>query len=70
MANDQLATPLLIHLIRDSEIFVDVGAHIGPVIAEARRLRPRSQVIAFEAMPDKTDFLRQRFPDVQSTVAP
>ena len=60
---DQMAIPLLIHLTPDGETFVDVGAHIGSVIAEARRVRPRSQVIAFEAMPDKADFLRQRFPD-------
>ena len=64
VVNDQMAIPLLIHLTPDGETFVDVGAHIGSVIAEARRLRPRSQVIAFEAMPDKADFLRQRFPDV------
>lgn len=57
LLNDRLATRLAIGL--PCSTFVDVGAHIGSVVAGARRAGAR--VIAVEAMPDKAEALRHKF---------
>ena len=44
--------------------FVDVGAHIGSVIAAVRRRRPMAQLVAVEADPHKASSLNRRFPNV------
>jgi FkbM family methyltransferase len=62
--NDQLALRLLVALIKDDETFLDVGSHIGSVIAEVLYRRPQAKIAGFEAIPDKVAFLRRKFPDV------
>ncbi|MDC8754843.1 FkbM family methyltransferase [Erythrobacter sp. sf7] len=62
--NDQLAPRLLAQLCRPNEVFVDVGAHIGSVIAEVRHYCPSARIVAFEAMPDKVAWLIRKFPTV------
>jgi FkbM family methyltransferase len=47
------------------EAFVDVGAHIGSVIAGVRRIRPDAPIVAIEADPDKSRRLVARFPDIK-----
>jgi FkbM family methyltransferase len=64
IVNDQMAVPMLIQLLQDGETFVDIGSHIGSVIASVLHERPNSPVIAFEAIPEKADYLRRRFPKV------
>lgn len=60
--NDQLAPRLLAQLCRPNDVFVDVGAHIGSVIAEVRHNCPSARIVAFEAMPDKVAWLTRKFP--------
>ncbi len=64
LANDRLALILATRLARPGTGFVDVGAHIGSVLAEAARL-PGVALFAVEAMPDKAASLRRRFPQAQ-----
>jgi FkbM family methyltransferase len=65
VANDYLAGFLTTRLCKNSAVFVDVGAHIGSVIAEVARHCPKARIIAIEAMPDKADRLRRSFPRVE-----
>ena len=64
VVNDQLAGTLLARLCREGETFVDVGAHIGSVIAEVKFRCPKARIIAFEAIPEKAEELTRKFPDV------
>ncbi|MHA6723791.1 FkbM family methyltransferase [Sphingomonas sp. RS2018] len=63
MRNNALAGWLVPRLCRPGHIFVDVGAHIGSVVGEALRHGP-GEVIAFEAIPSKADYLRSRYPQI------
>lgn len=62
--NDQMALDLLVKLCKPGETFLDVGSHIGSVIAEVRYRCPHATIVAFEAMPDKAERLRRKFPGV------
>ncbi|MGB3737745.1 MAG: FkbM family methyltransferase [Pontixanthobacter sp.] len=65
VVNDQLALRLLAQLCRPNDVFVDIGAHIGSVIAEVRHNCPDARIVAFEAMPDKAAWLTAKFPAVE-----
>jgi FkbM family methyltransferase len=58
LRNDHLAAKLVTRLCRPGMTFIDVGAHIGSVMAEVRGCK----IIAFEAMPEKAEALRRKFP--------
>jgi FkbM family methyltransferase len=60
--NDWLAGVLTPQLPRPGTTFVDVGAHIGSVMAEVIRTGPTVKVVAFEADPKKAAALRRKFP--------
>ena len=62
LANDQLAEILATSL--PQRHFVDVGAHIGGVIAEVQARRPGVKITAIEPIPEKAAHLRKRFPKV------
>jgi len=64
LANDQLATALATSLCRPNKIFMDVGAHIGSVIAAVMQHDPSIKIIGFEAMPEKIAKLRRKFPSI------
>jgi FkbM family methyltransferase len=64
IANDQLAAYLLTRLCQPGKTFLDVGAHIGSVTAEVMRNDPTVKIVAIEAMPDKAEALRKKFPTV------
>ena len=66
IANDQLATRLITRLCTPRRTFIDVGAHIGSVISAVRRHDPSIRIVAIEAMPDKAQRLRRRFPSVDT----
>lgn len=65
LANDLLATKLLTRICKPAATFVDVGAHIGSVIAEVKHQNPTARLVAVEAVPEKATSLRKRFPFVE-----
>ena len=65
LLNDHLAAKLVASICRPGRVFVDVGAHIGSMIASAKRRSSPALIVAIEAIPDKVAALRRRFPDVE-----
>jgi FkbM family methyltransferase len=65
IANDQLATTLVTKICGSRKTFVDVGAHIGSIIAQVRHHDPSIKIVAIEAIPEKVLDLRKRFPFVE-----
>lgn len=65
MINDQIASRIAVGLCPAKGTFVDVGAHIGSIISEVLFHRPDANIIAFDAIPEKVDALRRKFPRVQ-----
>jgi FkbM family methyltransferase len=65
LANDQLASLLVASICRPGRVFVDVGAHIGSVIANTLRRSCPSKICAIEAIPARAASLRERFPAVE-----
>jgi FkbM family methyltransferase len=65
IANDQLASALLPNLCRPGKTFIDVGAHIGSVIADVLHHDSAIHVIAIEAIPEKARVLQRKFPVVK-----
>jgi len=61
IANDQLASALLPKLCRPGKTFIDVGAHIGSVIADVLHHDSSIHVIAIEAIPEKAEQLHRKF---------
>lgn len=66
VANDYLAERLVTSLCQPNACFLDVGAHIGSVIASVLRNQPSCSVIAIEAVPEKAKALESKFP--QATI--
>lgn len=65
VANDHLATQLVTTLCLPKKTFIDVGAHIGSIIAAVSRRDPSIKIIAIEAIPEKIADLRKKFPFVE-----
>ena len=65
ISNDVMARQLLERLCEDGKIFIDVGCHIGSVVAGVSRQSNPSKIIAVEAIGDKVVALRKRFPDLE-----
>jgi FkbM family methyltransferase len=65
IANDQLATTLITQICGSYKTFIDVGAHIGSVIAQVKHTDPTVKIVAIEAIPEKVENLRSRFPYVE-----
>jgi FkbM family methyltransferase len=55
---------LLLAALRDGADYVDVGANLGQVLAEAVRVSPHGAHVAFEPIPRVAAELAQRFPSV------
>ena len=64
IANDQLATLLATRLPRPGSTFIDVGAHIGSVITAVAQRDGSIRIVAIEAIPEKAQRLRRKFPSV------
>lgn len=62
LSNDYLARFLLERLCPAERNFIDVGAHIGSVINGVRRHSRPLKIMAIEAVPEKADALRRKFP--------
>ena len=65
VANDQLASSLVTKLCKPGKTFVDVGAHIGSIIASVQHHDRTIKIVAVEASPEKVVRLRCHFPDVK-----
>lgn len=65
MAQDYIASYLLCRLCAPGKTFVDVGAHIGSVVASVQKSCSKTSIVAIEAMPDKAAALSHRFPKVK-----
>lgn len=65
LVNDQSATRLVVSLCRPGASFIDVGAHIGSVISAVYDHDKSISVIAVEAIPEKVERLRRKFPKAQ-----
>jgi FkbM family methyltransferase len=65
LANDQLATTLITRICGSHRTFIDVGAHIGSIIAQVRHYDRSIKIVAIEAIPAKAQDLRRRFPFVE-----
>ncbi len=65
VCQDICAQLLLPKLCRSSAVFIDIGAHIGSVIAEVQGYDSSVKIVAVEAVPEKAADLARRFPDVE-----
>ena len=65
IANDQLATALVTRICLPGKTFVDVGAHIGSIVAGVAHHDASINIIAIEAIPEKVINLRQKFPSAE-----
>jgi FkbM family methyltransferase len=65
LLNDQCAARLLPRLAQSRSAFLDVGAHIGSVLAAVRAHDPSVALLAIEAIPEKALHLERRFPGVR-----
>ena len=64
IANDHLAEFLVTRLCREGRTFVDVGAHVGSIVAQVARRCPTATIVAIEAMPDKAAHLARLYPGI------
>lgn len=64
VANDQLAALLVTRLARPGTTFIDVGAHIGSIIAAVAERDASIRIVAVEAIPQKAERLKRKFPGV------
>ena len=65
VANDQLAALLVVSICLPGRVFVDVGAHIGSIVAGVKRRSRPSKIVAVEAIPERAASLRRRFSGVE-----
>lgn len=65
LANDQLAFRLVTSICKPNATFVDVGAHIGSIIAMVSFNLPSVKISAIEAIPEKIENLKRKFPLVE-----
>lgn len=65
VVNDQIASRLAVAFCPPDGTFVDVGAHIGSIISDVKFRHPSARIVAFEAIPDKAEALRRKFPSVE-----
>ena len=56
---------LLKKIISSSSNCIDVGSHLGSVLATIRKISPQGNHIAIEPIPYKANWLRKKFPDVE-----
>ncbi|MGQ4647622.1 FkbM family methyltransferase [Lyngbya aestuarii] len=51
-------------LISESSNCIDIGCHLGSMLSDILRLSPHGSHIAFEPVPYKAHWLKQKFPEV------
>jgi FkbM family methyltransferase len=55
---------VLAKVLRPDSNCLDIGAHYGSVLSTILRRSPRGRHVAVEAIPEKAQFLREKFPEV------
>ncbi|MDJ0599199.1 MAG: FkbM family methyltransferase [Crocosphaera sp.] len=65
LANDNLATLLVTEICQSNKTFIDVGAHIGSIISSVAYHDSSINIVAIEAIPEKAEKLRKKFPFVK-----
>lgn len=56
---------VLRRIVRPDSNCVDIGCHIGSMLSELLKLAPQGNHTAFEPIPNKAEWLRRRFPEVE-----
>jgi FkbM family methyltransferase len=56
---------VLERIVRPDSNCVDIGCHIGSTLSHLLELAPRGHHAAFEPIPNKAEWLRRRFPEVE-----
>lgn len=54
---------ILARILKPDSNCLDVGAHIGSFLVQLIRLAPRGKHMAFEALPEKAEWLKKKFPE-------
>jgi FkbM family methyltransferase len=62
ISNNRLFHKLVTRMTRPNGAFVDVGAHIGSIVAEVQLYCPSVKIHAFEPVPEKASRLERQFP--------
>lgn len=65
ISNDYLAEVLVVKLPQPQTVFIDVGAHIGSIMATVQNHDSSVDVVAIEAIPEKVMGLRRKFPNCE-----
>jgi FkbM family methyltransferase len=65
LANEREALYLISRLCAPGKTYVDAGAHIGSFLSRVMGHEPTVKIIAVEAVPEKAERLRRRFPSVE-----
>lgn len=65
LANDELATQIVTNICQHNKTFIDVGAHIGSIISSVNYNDSSINIVAIEAIPEKAEKLRKKFPFVE-----
>ncbi|MEL7034866.1 MAG: FkbM family methyltransferase [Cyanobacteria bacterium J06592_8] len=65
VANDNLATRLVTEICQSNKTFIDIGAHIGSIISSVAYNDSSIKIVAIEAIPEKAEKLRKKFPFVK-----
>lgn len=61
----QRTEQMLRQVIKDSFNCIDIGCHLGSVLSEIVKIAPNQQHIAFEPIPYKAEWLKDKFPEVE-----
>jgi FkbM family methyltransferase len=56
---------VLARIVQPDSNCVDIGCHIGSTLSQLLQLAPRGSHTAFEPIPNKAQWLRRRFPEVE-----
>ena len=63
-AESQRMEKVMTQIIKDDFNCIDIGCHLGSVLSDILKLAPNQHHIAFEAIPKKATWLKQKFPEV------
>ncbi len=61
--NDMMCRKLMVGLALPGTTFLDIGAHVGSVTGAVVKHSPGTKVLTFEAIPEKAEQLRRKFPN-------
>lgn len=65
IANDYVAEFLITKICKPGKTFIDVGTHIGSIVAAVAHNDRSIKIVAIEAIPEKANNLRRKFPAIE-----